>query len=176
MKAKQTYLTPKQVAQFLQATKTTRHPARNYLLFLLLYRHGLRCSELIDLRRKDIDLDDKRIHVRRLKNGLTTYHPLQPDTIRAIRAHLDSQPPSKFLFESERGPFTRTAINYLCREIGNSIGLKVNPHLFRHSCGYAMANKGHDLRLIQDYLGHTDIRSTVIYTAVCPERFKELWK
>jgi len=52
----------------------------------------------------------------------------------------------------------------------------VHPHTLRHSCGFALANKGYDLRLIQDYLGHRDPRHTVHYTRTAGRRFEGLWR
>ena len=52
----------------------------------------------------------------------------------------------------------------------------VHPHTLRHSCGFALANKGYDLRLIQDYLGHRDPRHTVYYTRTAGRRFEGLWR
>jgi type 1 fimbriae regulatory protein FimB len=107
--------------------------------------------------------------VRRLKGSLSTSHPLGGDEIRALRRWLRKRvnapccnsPP---VFLSERGPMTRQAFNYICAEIGMRarLSIKVHPHMLRHSCGYALANKGKDTRLLQDYLGHRNItqRST----------------
>ena len=52
----------------------------------------------------------------------------------------------------------------------------VNPYLLRHSCGFALASKGHDLRLIQDYLGHRDPRHAAHYTRTAAGRFEGLWQ
>lgn len=51
----------------------------------------------------------------------------------------------------------------------------VNPHMLRHGCGFALADMGHDTRLIQDYLGHKDIKNTVIYTRTAARRFESIW-
>ena len=51
----------------------------------------------------------------------------------------------------------------------------VHPHTLRHSCGFALADRGHDLRLIQDYLGHRDPRHTVHYSRTSGRRFEGLW-
>jgi integrase len=55
-------------------------------------------------------------------------------------------------------------------------GLKAHPHMLRHACGYALANKGHDTRAIQGWLGHRSITSTAVYTALAPNRFKDFWR
>jgi site-specific recombinase XerD len=55
------------------------------------------------------------------------------------------------------------------------IGFKVHPHMLRHACGYALANKGLDTRTLQAYLGHRSINSTTRYAALAPGRFKNIW-
>jgi site-specific recombinase XerD len=54
--------------------------------------------------------------------------------------------------------------------------LKPHPHMLRHASGYALANKGHDTRAIQGWLGHRSITSTAVYTALAPNRFKDFWR
>jgi site-specific recombinase XerD len=84
---------------------------------------------------------------------------------------------SPLVFLSERGPMTRQAFNYVCSEVGKRAKLRtrVHPHMLRHSCGFALANKGHDTRLIQDLLGHRNITHTQIYTRTAAIRFEGLW-
>jgi site-specific recombinase XerD len=56
------------------------------------------------------------------------------------------------------------------------LGFPVHPHMLRHSCGYKLANDGHDTRAIQHYLGHKNIQHTVRYTELAPTRFKDFWR
>ena len=49
-------------------------------------------------------------------------------------------------------------------------------HMLRHPCGYALANKGHDMRALQAYLGHRNIQHTVHYTELSPTRFRDFWR
>ncbi|HEY2756949.1 MAG TPA: tyrosine-type recombinase/integrase [Pseudolabrys sp.] len=51
-----------------------------------------------------------------------------------------------------------------------------HPHMLRHACGYTLANKGHDTRALQAYLGHKNIQHTVRYTELSPTRFKDFWR
>jgi type 1 fimbriae regulatory protein FimB len=173
------YLSPAEVAKLLDAAKTGRHGVRDYLLLLMTYRHGLRVSETIGLRRDELDLDRARLWVRRLKGGLSVEQPIAGDELRAIKRYLamraDALP---WLFVSERDqPLTRQGVNYLVEAAAARAGLTgVHPHTLRHSCGFALADKGHDLRLIQDYLGHRDPRHTVHYTRTAGRRFEGLWR
>ena len=150
---------------------------------LLAYRHGLRVSELINIRMADLDLDAGHLFVRRLKGSLSTNQPLDGDEIRALRRWLRRRIDapccnSPLVFLSERGPMTRQAFNYTCTEVGKRAGLsiKVHPHVLRHSCGFALANKGRDTRVLQDYLGHRNITHTTIYTRTAAVRFEGLWR
>ena len=59
---------------------------------------------------------------------------------------------------------------------GAKLGLTVHPHMLRHACGFALANKGHDTRALQAYLGHSNIQHTVRYTELSPARFKDFWR
>jgi site-specific recombinase XerD len=72
---------------------------------------------------------------------------------------------------------TRQAVNYLLAQASARASLpSVNPHMLRHSCGFALANRAYDLRLIQDYLGHRDPKHTVRYTRTAGRRFEGLWR
>ena len=177
------FLTTSEMKKFLEAARQGRHGVRDYCLMLTAYRHGLRVSELIDIRLKDLDFDSARIYVRRLKGSLSTHQPIEGDELRSIRAWLkirENYPnaSSNYLFLSERGPMTRQSINYLVEQTGirAKLNFKVNPHMLRHSTGYYLANKGCDTRLIQDYLGHRNITHTVRYTRTAAHRFEGLWR
>jgi site-specific recombinase XerD len=174
------FLTEFEIKRFLDAARKGRHGTRDFLLMLLAYRHGLRVSELIDIRLKDLDLESGRIFVRRKKGSLSTHQPIEGDELRAIRAYMRERGDTKlsYLFLSERGAFTRQAINYLVEKIGERAKLKfhVHPHMLRHSTGYYLANKGYDTRLVQDYLGHRNIAHTVKYTRTAAARFEGLWR
>src|SRR5277367_6766163 len=82
------FLTEPEVERFLDAARHGRHGARDYLLMLMAYRHGLRVSELIDIRLKELDLDTGRLFVRRMKGSLSTHQPMEGDELRALRAWL----------------------------------------------------------------------------------------
>jgi type 1 fimbriae regulatory protein FimB len=177
------FLTEAEMGRFLEAARHGRHGVRDYLLMLMTYRHGLRVSELVDLRLKDLDLHTGRLYVRRKKGSLSTHQPIEGDEVRALRAWLREREQqgdarSSYLFLSERGPMTRQAVNYLAKEIGQRAKLRfhIHPHMLRHSTGYYLANRGYDTRLVQDYLGHKNIVHTVRYTRTAAVRFEGLWR
>jgi site-specific recombinase XerD len=145
----------------------------------MLYRHGLRVSEAIGLKRDQLNLGRARLWVKRLKGSLSVEHPIPGDELRAIKRYLATRTDKlPWLFVSERkAPLTRQAVNYLIGSAGAKARLgRVWPHMLRHSCGYYLANTGVDLRTAQDYLGHRDPKHTVRYTRVAGRRFEGLWK
>jgi site-specific recombinase XerD len=173
------FLAEVEMDKLLEAAKKGRWGIRDNLLVLMMYRHGLRVSEAIALKKSDVNLANARLWVERRKGGLSVEQPIAGDELRAIKRYLAArQDKLPWLFISERGqPFTRYAVNYLIGAIANEAGLAgVHPHTLRHSCGYYLADRGTDLRTIQDYLGHRDPRHTVHYTRIAGRRFEGLWK
>ncbi|WP_320728670.1 tyrosine-type DNA invertase [Enterobacter ludwigii] len=178
------FLTMREVQGLISAAKYGRTGARDCCLILLAFRHGFRISELLNLSFKDLDMDEGRILIRRLKNGLSTIHPLLKDEQDAIKKwkeqrtmwSIDAEPERVFI--SRRG--TRLSRQQAWRIISNA-GMKAGtvvdtyPHMLRHACGYELAERGTDTRLIQDYLGHRNIRHTVRYTASNAARFVGIW-
>ena len=173
------YLSPIEVKRLCDvARKLGRHGLRDTTMILLAYRHGLRVSELVSLRWDQIDLTQGFLHVRRLKNGINSTHPLHGPEIRALRKIKRDYPETPYVFVSERKhPMTTSNVRKLVMRAGNEAGLEfpVHPHMLRHSCGHKLANDGHDTRAIQHYLGHKNIQNTVRYTEMSPNRFKDFW-
>ena len=179
------FLTAKEVQAMMQAARQGPTGERDYCLILLAFRHGMRISELLDLHYHDLDLNEGRVNVRRLKNGFSTIHPLRFDEREAIerwslvRAGWKAADKTDALFISRRGTaLSRQQAYRIIRSAGENAGTvtHTHPHMLRHACGYELAERGTDTRLIQDYLGHRNIRHTVRYTASNAARFAGIWE
>jgi type 1 fimbriae regulatory protein FimB/type 1 fimbriae regulatory protein FimE len=174
------HLTEAEIEKLIAAAKGNRYGHRDTTMLLVAYRHGLRASELVDLRWEQVDFAAAALHVRRVKQGTPATHPIVGDELRALRRlQREQEPQSSFLFTSERGaPFTTAGFARMVERAGRAAGLpfKAHPHMLRHACGYALANKGHDTRALQAYLGHKNIQHTVRYTELAPTRFKNFWR
>jgi site-specific recombinase XerD len=177
------HLTEAEMDRLLAALKRNRHGHRDWLIGLMIYRHGLRVSEACDLRWDDIDLTKRTIIIRRLKGSNDSTHYLERDELaglKALQRHYAKQGiKSAWVFMNERSePFGRMGIARMIERAGEAAKLPfpVHVHMLRHSTGYALANRGMDTRRLQHFLGHASITNTVRYTAMSPEPFKDIWR
>ncbi|KNC89459.1 tyrosine-type DNA invertase [Trabulsiella odontotermitis] len=178
------HLTTSEINEMLSASLAGKYPERDWCLIQMCFLHGLRASEACQLRTSDIDLRDKVIYIRRLKGGFSTVHPLTQDELPHLKRWIKQRnqmrgADSEWLFLSQKGgQLSRKHVYTLIKRYGEAANISVtsHPHMLRHACGYALADSGADTRLIQDYLGHRNIRHTVIYTASNPQRFTGLWQ
>ena len=174
------YLTEAEFERLMDAARGNRYGHRDTSMILVAYRHGLRVSELVDLRWDQVDFRMATLHVRRAKQGTPSTHPIVGDELRPLRRlQREQEPKSPFVFTSERGtPFTTAGFARMIERAGieAKFRFKPHPHMLRHACGYALANRGHDTRALQAYLGHKNIQHTVRYTKPSPTRFKDFWR
>ena len=136
------HLTEAEVDKLMAALERNRHGHRDWLIGLLIYRHGLRVSEACDLRWDDIDLTKRAIVIRRLKGSTDSSHYLERDEHKALgdvwRANAANGVKSGYVFVNERGqPFGRMGIGRMIERAGEAAGLPfpVHVHMLRHSTG-----------------------------------------
>jgi integrase len=174
------HLDQREVERLIKAAGNNRHGHRDSSMVLIAFRHGLRASELLDLRWDQVDFAGAVLHVRRVKNGTSSTHPLTGSEMRALRRLQREAPASPFVFVSERGtPFSPAGFARMLERAAAVAGLealRVHPHMLRHACGFALANQGVDTRSLQAYLGHRHIQNTVRYAELSPGRFKNFWR
>lgn len=177
---KREYLTEDEVERLIQAArKYCRHSNRDSTLILLMFRHGLRVSEAINLTWDQLDLEAGIFHVHRIKRGSASTQPLTPKEIRALRQLQKQHPGFTHVFISERlAPLSASAVRKMLAIVGREAGLSfpVHPHMLRHATGYKLARDGMDTRAIQVYLGHKSIQHTVRYTDLASDRFKGFFR
>ena len=173
------YLTEREVERLMDcARKHSRYGHRDATMILVVYRHGLRASEVCDLQWHQIELSEGRLHVRRAKRGIPSVHPIRGDEMRALRKLRRDHPSDAYVFVSERGgPISPIGFHRLIQRLGETaMPFPIHPHMLRHACGFKLANDGHDTRSLAHYLGHRNLQSTARYTALAPGRFAGFWK
>ncbi len=155
------------VRRFLEALETPKSRA----LAFTLYSTGLRVGEAVRLKVPDIDSDRMMIHVREGKGQKDRYVMLSPVLLEILREYVRGERPSDWLFPAghrrDRHITARTVQRQVAAAADRAgIRKKVTPHMLRHSFATHLLEAGTDLRYIQKLLGHTQIKTTVLYTHV----------
>ncbi|MGD0099278.1 MAG: tyrosine-type recombinase/integrase [Acidobacteriota bacterium] len=169
-------LEPAEVLAVLRSAK--KKGARELAMILLAYKHGMRASEICNLRLQEVDLKNGSVVVERLKGSLRTTqavagHRGEPllDELKALRSWLQQRrnDGSDFLFNSQKGGrLDRTQFFRLFRAIAADAGLppaKQHPHVLKHSLATHLVSANVNLALIKQALGHKSITSTMRYIA-----------
>lgn len=155
---------------------------RNQLLIEMMYACGLRVSEVTNLKLKDINLNDRSIHVTGKGNKerkLYFYEALLPKLYRYlddIRLTIGDANSSEYLFTNAKGKqLTSRGIQFILESISSSAGLKykVHPHMLRHSFATHLVDNGASLRMVQVLLGHESLSTTQIYTHVSLQKLRD---
>jgi type 1 fimbriae regulatory protein FimB/type 1 fimbriae regulatory protein FimE len=172
------HLTPAEVDRLMQAAQRRgRYGHRDATLILVMAQHGFRVGEVTRLVWQAIDFTDATIQIRRLKHGRDTLQPLNGQELRALRKLKREWPETVYVFTSERGaPLSTEAVRKIVLRAGEAakFPFPLHPHMLRHACGYRLVNAGVDTRMIQEVLGHRNIRHTEGYTALHATRFREV--
>ena len=168
------YLEPTEVLSVLRTAKSKG--AREWAMVLLAYKHGMRASEVCNLRMSDVDLKNGCIVIDRLKGSLRTIqamteHRGEPllNEIKAVREWLRQRTDdaSDFLFTSQKGGrLDRSQVFRLFRAIAAEAGLPVekrHPHALKHSIANHLVSANVNLALVRQQLGHNSIGSTMRY-------------
>jgi integrase len=169
-------LEPSEILAVLKSAK--KKGAREWAMILLAYKHGLRASEVCNLRLDDVDLKNGNIIVERLKGSMRTTqavagHRGEPllDELKALREWLRQRPNdgSDILFVSQNGGrLDRTQFFRIFRAIAANAGLppeKQHPHVLKHSIANHLVSANVNLALVKQALGHKSINSTLRYIA-----------
>lgn len=175
------FLTLQEMKKILQMPQVKRPSGIRDQAFLeLLYASGMRVSEATGLRLEDVNLESAFAKCRG-KGGKERIVPLGKVAIESLRQYLEKVrsklPPSEFIFIGPRGnPLTRQRVWQLIRKYAREAGIqkRITPHTFRHSFATHLLERGADLRVVQELLGHADIATTQIYTHVSRDHLKSV--
>lgn len=171
------------VLRLLEAVEGGGLALRDLAMLELMYASGLRVSELVHLRVEDVNLDAGFVRVIG-KGSRERVVPVSEQTIgnvrkyiKQLRSSLLKGKESPYLFISLRGTaLTRQRFWQTIKEYGRRAGIKVSPHVIRHSFATHLLEGGADLRSIQKMLGHSDISTTQVYTKVTSDRLKKAYE
>lgn len=155
-------ITKQSIDKILNHLKTTNTTNRNKLIFLLILTTGIRTTELINIKTKNIDLDKKKIYLEHTKNKETRYIYLVDDVVTMIRKVIQD---TEFLFVDEnKNQMSTNALRLFFKYLKKTCNIQVlSPHKLRHYYATNIYNKSKDISLVKDLLGHKSIQMTQIY-------------
>lgn len=176
-----TYLTIDEIDKLLDIEIIDAFSARNKSILELLYSSGLRISELINLEFKNIDLNDCIIRVMG-KGSKERIVPINDVAIYYLKKYvkdyrhlLVKNEQNNYIYLNNHGKkMTRQGVFKMIKKQTSLCGIKkdVSPHTLRHSIATHMLLNGANLRIIQEFLGHSDIGTTQIYTHLTNQKLK----
>ena len=152
---------------------------RDRLIIEMLYATGVRVSELVNIKINDIDFNNRRIIVcgKGNKERIVYYGEyamkVLNDYLRG-RENINNQ----YLFLNNRGEkLTDRGVRYIIDNIMKNLSVKthVTPHVLRHTFATDMLNNGCDIKVVQELLGHSSLKTTEVYTHVTNDRLKEVY-
>ncbi len=165
-------LTQEEIKKLIEVTPNIKHK----LIIKLLYGCGLRVSELINIRKEDINFNESLIKIN-LSKGRKDRFVKIPDSLKNELESYLNLISSNILFESaRRGKLTTKTIQLIIKNASKKAQIKKNihPHTLRHSFATHLLEQGTDLRIIQKLLGHSDIKTTQIYLSVSQQSIKNI--
>ena len=178
-------LNEQEVKKFLESIPSSTYlELRDKAMFELLYACGIRVSEIVDLKLADIDFDEGLIRFigKGNKERITPVGNSAKDClgkyIRAARYNLERERKSENVFLNRNGQkLTRQGFWKILKKYAGKANVSKNlyPHLFRHSYATHMLERGADLRIVQELLGHSSISTTQIYTNINKKHVKETY-
>ena len=158
-------LSPEEVSSIINGVRNLKHR----LVIMLIYDTGMRISEAISVKLNDIDADRRLIHVRAGKGKKDRIVPLSERLYSCIQEYIKTYLPGEYLFEGTSGHhYSARSVQQVFRRALARTGIKKHAtvHSLRHSFATHLLEKGTDLRIIQELLGHANLKTTEIYTHV----------
>lgn len=162
------YLTEREVSLILHNAKSDSF--RNYLIILTLWRTGVRASELISIRKNDIDFANGTILIRKGKGNKDRIIPVENELGNLLGLYTDQISYRDIVYPLSRRQLNNIVKKYLPNEI------KASVHTFRHSFAVHCLKKGMNVRTLQKILGHSSLQTTQIYLDIISKDIKDDFK
>ncbi len=164
-------LTREEVLKLIDSTSN----AKSKLIIQLLYSSGLRVSEVVKIRKQDIDFNENSGWVRSGKGKKDRMFILSEKLSKKLKKYVEKHPENEYLF-SRKKPLTTRNIQKIVQLTTKKAGIdkSVHPHTLRHSFATHLLDSGVDLRKIQILLGHSSIATTTLYTHISSEQLKDV--
>ena len=166
-------LSEEEVVSIIKSITNLKHKA----ILMTIYSAGLRISECINLKLKDIDSNRMQIRIEQSKDKKDRYTLLSPKTLEILRAYFKEFKPKEFLFEGQNGDkYSKRSIQNIFKAavLKSKIQKKITVHSLRHSFATHLLENGTNLRYIQSLLGHSNSKTTEVYTHVTTKGFESL--
>ena len=166
-------LSREEVEKIIRGIKNRKHQ----LMIALAYGAGLRVSELVELKVRDIDFSELTVFLEKAKGKKDRISILSEKLVKDLKKNVAEKAGGDFIFSSERGGklATRTAQKVFENAIKRAgIKKKVTFHSLRHSFATHLLENGVDIRYVQELLGHSNIRTTQRYTQVTNPKLKNI--
>ena len=166
------HLSRDEVMVLIKVARANRQGARDAAAIWIAFNHGLRVSELCDLRWSDIAWQERRMMVRRLKGSQSGEHPLTEADKRFLGPlRVKGLRPADRVFGLEPAAFRKML--YRLELPDDLAALRVHPHMLRHACGFDLVGRA-DLQARAAFLGHKRLENTVRYSRLDPGQFEGL--
>ncbi|MBU0957262.1 MAG: tyrosine-type recombinase/integrase [Nanoarchaeota archaeon] len=165
-------LTAEEVKKLIDFTVNIKHK----LIIKLLYGCGLRVSELVNLKKEDINFEEGLIHIKLAKGRKDRFVKIPDSVVEELGNYCKLVDPGILFVSARGGKLTTATIQAILKKAGKKAGIKkrVYPHLLRHSFATHLLDSGIDLRIIQKLLGHSDIKTTQVYLQVSNQSIKNI--
>ena len=167
-----TVLTRNEIKKLINNAKTKK----SKLILMTLYSSGLRLSECINLKLKDLELEEKIGWVRKGKGGKDRVIILSKTLVEKLKHHNQTDIDA-YLFSNKQGKtLSARNVQKIVARAARKAGIRkrVTPHALRHSFATHLLESGTDIRKIQELLGHANLQTTQIYTKVSTEELKKV--
>ena len=164
------YLEKSQVDRILDAARMCN--CRDYLIIRILWRAGLRVSELVNIRPRDIEANNQVINIIKAKRGKQRRIVLDGETINMLSEYVLQQ---KLLEDQPIFGITTRQVENIVKKYGSVVNVDVHPHMFRHSYAIHLVRSGMDLRRVQLLLGHSSLNVTQVYLQFNDNDIREVY-